>query len=339
MLTPLIYLLLALVVVAVVAVAIDKRNFIFGSLLIFSLLLTVMALYLKLAGYVLDRQIPVMNILVILLPIAVIAFAIFWLARNTNIISHKEGKSFTAKLALFLAVTMGIDFYLLFLIGEVHGRLLFFCYTLGLLVYNTFFLLFLSYLGYSLLYQVLPATKKADYIIVLGSYIHNGRVTPLLQSRVDRALAYYRQAEEEKRPKFVVSGGKGSDESTSEADAMRKYLLEVGVPAEDIILEDQSRNTFENFMFSKEKILTDWEKSGRTGQPQILFSTSNYHVMRASLYSKRIGFSDQGIGAPTSLYFLPTALIREYVGILSYYRLITFLLLVVEAFLAYLIAF
>lgn len=339
MLTPLIYLLLALVVVAVVDVAIDKRNFIFGSLLIFSLLLTVMALYLKLAGYVLDKQIPVMNILVILLPIAVIAFAIFWLARNTNIISHKEGKSFTAKLALFLAVTMGIDFYLLFLIGEVHGRLLFFCYTLGLLVYNTFFLLFLSYLGYSLLYQVLPATKKADYIIVLGSYIHNGRVTPLLQSRVDRALAYYRQAEKGKRPKFVVSGGKGSDESTSEADAMRKYLLEVGVPAEDIILEDQSRNTFENFMFSKEKILTDWEKSGRTGQPQILFSTSNYHVMRASLYSKRIGFSPQGIGAPTSLYFLPTALIREYVGILSYYRLITFLLLVVEAFLAYLIAF
>ncbi|CAK1222222.1 YdcF family protein [Fructobacillus cardui] len=339
MLTPFINLLLALVVVAVVAVAIDKRNFIFGSLLIFSLLLTVIALYLKLAGYVLDKQIPVMNVLVILLPIAVIAFAIFWLARNTNIISHKEGKSFTAKLALFLAVTMGIDFYLLFLIGEVHGRFLFFCYTLGLLVYNTFFLLFLSYLGYSLLYQVLPATKKAEYIIVLGSYIHSGRVTPLLQSRVDRALAYYRQTEEGKRPKFVVSGGQGSDESTSEADAMRKYLLEVGVPEKDIILEDKSRNTFENFMFSKEKILTDWEKSGRTGQPQILFSTSNYHVMRASLYSKRIGFSAQGIGAPTSLYFLPTALIREYVGILSYYRLITFLLLVVEAFLAYLIAF
>ncbi|WP_338348640.1 YdcF family protein [Fructobacillus evanidus] len=339
MLTPLIYLLLALVVVAIAAVVIDKRNFIFGSLLIFSLLLTVMALYLKLAGYVLDKQIPVMNVLVILLPIVVIAFAIFWLVRNTNIISHKEGKSFTAKLALFLAVTMGIDFYLLFLTGEVHGRWLFFCYVLGLLVYNTFFLLFLSYLGYSLLYQVLPATKKADYIIVLGSYIHNGRVTPLLQSRVDRALTYYRQAAEGKRPKFVVSGGRGSDESTSEADAMRTYLLEVGVPVEDIILEDQSRNTFENFMFSKEKILTDWQKSGHTGQPQILFSTSNYHVMRASLYSKRIGFSAQGIGAPTSLYFLPTALIREYVGILSYYRLITFLLLVVEAFLAYMIAF
>ncbi|USS91642.1 YdcF family protein [Fructobacillus americanaquae] len=127
---------------------------------------------------------------------------------NTNIISHKEGQSFTAKLALFLAVTMGIDFYLLFVVGEVHGRLLFFAYVLGLLIYNTFFLFFLSYLGYSLLYQVLPATKKADYMIVLGSYIHNGRVTPLLQSRVDQALHYYRQADEGQKPKFVVSGGK-----------------------------------------------------------------------------------------------------------------------------------
>ncbi|USS91641.1 hypothetical protein [Fructobacillus americanaquae] len=77
MLTPLIYLLLALIVIAIVAVAIDKRNFIVGSLLIFSLLLTVMALYLKLAGYVLDQQVPVMNVLVILLPIVVIAFLIF----------------------------------------------------------------------------------------------------------------------------------------------------------------------------------------------------------------------------------------------------------------------
>ncbi|GAO99323.1 YdcF family protein [Fructobacillus ficulneus] len=336
MLTTFIYLFLAIFIIAGLAIFLDKQNFIFASLLMFSLIIILLALYLRLAGWIIDRQIPVLNILIILLPPVLLVTVVVWLGRNTSIISHKEGKSFTAKLSLFLALSILFDFYLIFFVGNIHGKFLIFSYALAVMVYNTFFLLFISYLLYSFLYQILPTPKGANYLIVLGSYVHDGKVTPLLQSRVDRALSYYHQAGEIK-PKFVVSGGQGSDESISEVGAMRNYLLSVGVPDSDILVEDQSRNTFENFMFSKEKILEDWQSSKK---PIILFSTSNYHVTRATLFAKKIDLDARGgMGAPTSFYFLPTALIREYIGILSYYRLLTFLLFLIEAFLAYLLAY
>ena len=54
----------------------------------------------------------------------------------------------------------------------------------------------------------------------------------------------------------VVSGGNGSgfpDQSRlTEAAAMRKLLVEDGVNADRVVMEDRSRNTFENAFYSKE---------------------------------------------------------------------------------------
>jgi Uncharacterized conserved protein len=51
-----------------------------------------------------------------------------------------------------------------------------------------------------------------------------------------------------------MSGGKGSDEKLSEAQAMKNYALEQGIPEEDILLEDTSVNTMENLANSKKII-------------------------------------------------------------------------------------
>ncbi len=34
------------------------------------------------------------------------------------------------------------------------------------------------------------------------------------------------------------------------------------------------------------------------------------------MYAHRVGLKAEGVGAPTALYFLPTALIREYIALL-----------------------
>lgn len=47
------------------------------------------------------------------------------------------------------------------------------------------------------------------------------------------------------------NGGKGKDEIISEAEAMKKYLIENGISEENIILEDKSKNTIQNMRFSK----------------------------------------------------------------------------------------
>lgn len=120
-----------------------------------------------------------------------------------------------------------------------------------------------------------------------------------------------------------MSGGQGADEPVSEAYAMRKYLLSQHIPENMIILEDQSTTTYENMLFSKQLIEEDWLTRFEVVHPapSIIFSTNNYHVLRARLYARRVHLKAEGVGAPTALYFLPTALIREYIALLSHNKI------------------
>ena len=154
-----------------------------------------------------------------------------------------------------------------------------------------------------------------DYILILGCKVGNdGKVTKLLGSRAQRAVDFARMQKEKtgKDIVFVPSGGKGSDEPVSEAQAIKDYLIESGIPEENIIPEDESANTDENFRFSLRKIK---EFSGEEN-PKIAFSTTNYHVFRSGMIAFKQGVDAQGIGAPTKRYFWINAFIREFVATL-----------------------
>ena len=65
--------------------------------------------------------------------------------------------------------------------------------------------------------------KDKDFIIVLGCGIRkDGTPTPLLRSRLDRALDFAKRQEQEtgKAPILVLSGGQGADECVSEAECI-----------------------------------------------------------------------------------------------------------------------
>ncbi|MFV0394789.1 MAG: YdcF family protein, partial [Coprobacillaceae bacterium] len=154
---------------------------------------------------------------------------------------------------------------------------------------------------------------------VLGAGLINGeKVTPLLARRIDKAInIYQRQLRKKKKPIMIImSGGKGGDEKLSEAEAMCQYALEQGIPQEHILLETNSKNTYENMKFSKEIIK---EREGKR-KAKVLFATTNYHVFRAGIYAKKAGLNAQGIGSKTPFYFWYNAILREFVAILSIYR-------------------
>ena len=94
---------------------------------------------------------------------------------------------------------------------------------------------------------------------------------------------------------FVVSGGKGSDEIISEADAMKYYLLESGIDDDRILAETKSQSTTENIRFSASMIRQENENA------QIAFSTTNYHVFRAGNIAWGQGIYMEGIGGFTTL--------------------------------------
>ncbi|XGU18489.1 YdcF family protein [Rhodococcus sp. 3Y1] len=107
--------------------------------------------------------------------------------------------------------------------------------------------LFTSFLLYSYVYGRQKYQPGMDAIVVHGAGLSGADVTPLLASRLDKAADVFRaEVREGRSPLLVVSGGKGSDEVVSEAEAMCVYLVDHGIPRESVILEDRSTTTLEN---------------------------------------------------------------------------------------------
>ena len=155
-----------------------------------------------------------------------------------------------------------------------------------------------------------------DYIIILGCAIcSDGTPTPLLRGRIDRAIAFESEqfSKSGKHAFFVPSGGQGSDEVISEAESMKRYLMEQGIPEERILKEDKSVNTYQNMAFSKKVIEKD---AGDLSKASIAFSTTNYHVFRGYTLAKKLNMSIKGLSAKTKLYFFPNAFLREFIGLI-----------------------
>lgn len=167
---------------------------------------------------------------------------------------------------------------------------------------------FLIFMIYSVFLMIIPRSKDFDYVIIHGAGLINGeKISRLLQQRVDKAIVVYRK--DPSPTKFIPSGGKGSDENISEAEAMKRYLLEQGIPESDIILEDKSTTTLENLKFSKNII------DSREGRKYTALVTSNYHVYRALRYCRKVGLRCKGIGSQVAFYYWPSALIREFIAV------------------------
>ena len=167
---------------------------------------------------------------------------------------------------------------------------------------------FVIFMIYSVFLMIIPRKKDFDYVIIHGAGLLQGdRISKLLQDRLDKAIDVYRS--DPTPTKLIPSGGKGSDETISEAEAMKRYLLEKGIPESDIILEDQSMTTMENLKFSR-NLINSFE-----GRKYTALVTSNYHVYRALRYCRKVGLRCKGIGSRVAMYFWPSALIREFIAV------------------------
>lgn len=183
----------------------------------------------------------------------------------------------------------------------------------------------LSFLGFSVFYfsvwvlcfvlymisiQILPHRMKFRYVIIHGCGLIQGRrISRLLSNRLDTTIRIYQKCRV--KPILIPSGGRGSDEALSEAEAMQAYLLEHGIPAEHILPECESATTLENLRNSKALI----DSRGEPGR--IALVSSNYHVYRCLLYAKSLGLPCIGIGAGVAWYYWPSAVIREFAAVFT----------------------
>ncbi|MEE1320931.1 MAG: YdcF family protein [Acutalibacteraceae bacterium] len=153
------------------------------------------------------------------------------------------------------------------------------------------------------------ASYTEKTVIVLGCGIRGERVSVGLAKRLNKAYEYY-----EKNPDtvIIVSGGQGPQEDIPEALAMKRYLVDKGIPEDKIIMEDKSTSTITNFKYSheimKEKGLPD---------DSVVFVTNAYHIYRGASYAKAEGLTVTHLGTDIIWYTIPMNYLREMLAVVK----------------------
>ena len=254
------------------------------------------------------RVIFYVGVILILIPLAILysllGVLLLW---NAWTVWRRESHTLGNMLTLFLGILIIV---ILPIIRSVDSKLLsnqavglYVTLVEPVILYLVFW--FLAFITSFILTRLYRPKYNQEYIIVLGAGLLNGKeVSPLLASRIQIALDFANKqyAKTGHYPWLIFSGGQGGDEKLPEGVAMADYANHHGAQTNQVLIEDQSKTTYENMLFSK-KILQEHGLNLAKG----LFATSDYHTFRAAGYARLVGLQIDGLGAKTSRFFIPNA--------------------------------
>jgi uncharacterized SAM-binding protein YcdF (DUF218 family) len=176
-----------------------------------------------------------------------------------------------------------------------------------------------------------PDVLRGDVIILLGGGIYDqmpdlsgmGAPPESYLARITEAYRLYRKL----RLPILTCGGTAPWQQISEASVSARFLMDLGVPRNQLILEDRSRDTYENALYAK-TILDRWNFHNP------ILVTSGYHMPRAMLAFEKVGVAVSAFPAGRRTWtgmtyswrdYLPSGYselalaLKEYLG-LMYYR-------------------
>ncbi len=148
--------------------------------------------------------------------------------------------------------------------------------------------------------------EKNATVVVLGCQVRGDNPSLLLYKRIETAFEYLKT---NPNTKCVASGGQGSDENISEAECIKKYLVNMGIDESRIYIENRSVNTNENIAFSADII----KKNGLNENMAIV--TDGFHEMRAALIAKRMGYECGAVSSKTPLRYVSAFTTREVIAL------------------------
>ncbi len=126
------------------------------------------------------------------------------------------------------------------------------------------------------------ADADTDAIIVLGALVHpDGTPSDILKDRLDNGIALYKAGV---APKIIMSGDHGTT-SYDEVQAMKRYAVEQGVPADDVFCDHAGFSTYESMYRAKHVF----------GADRVIVSTQTYHLYRALSDALGLGLEAEGV--------------------------------------------
>lgn len=122
--------------------------------------------------------------------------------------------------------------------------------------------------------------RPVDAIVVLGAAQYDGRPSPQLRARLDRAFELW---EEGLAPLVVVTGGNLPGDRFTEAEASLRYLVGRGVPEDAIVGEYEGGSTWESLAAVAEIVQPE-------GVRRVLLVSDPFHLLRVRLIAEEVGF-------------------------------------------------
>ena len=143
--------------------------------------------------------------------------------------------------------------------------------------------------------------QPVDAIVVLGAAQYDGPPSPQLAARLDQVVELWPR---DLAPLVVVTGGNQPGDRFTEAEASAAYLIDLGVPEDSILLEDEGSTTHE----SLERVA---EMLDDRGLESVLIVTDPYHALRSRLIAQEVGLTAYVSPTDTSVVTGVRSLKRE----------------------------
>jgi uncharacterized SAM-binding protein YcdF (DUF218 family) len=122
------------------------------------------------------------------------------------------------------------------------------------------------------------------HCFVIPSYALKDRSVPNKPTRAQIELAY-KWWKKFPHAKLIMSTGDNQGLGIANSTVMAEYAIKLGVPRENVIEEDRSRNTYENLVRSMEII-----KKEHLKQPTLV--TLDLYTRRAVATARKLGWKD-----------------------------------------------
>ena len=127
----------------------------------------------------------------------------------------------------------------------------------------------------------------AEAIVVFGTAQYNGVPSPVLAARLDHAMELYRKG---LAPVIVVTGGNQPGDEFTEATASANYLIQRGVPDDDVLREVSGTSSWQSLAaaanFLDERDISD-----------VLLVSDPFHSYRIQAMASELGL--EGHPSPT----------------------------------------
>lgn len=147
-----------------------------------------------------------------------------------------------------------------------------------------------SSLGAVLAWERQDEARPVGAIVVLGAAQYVGKPSPVLRARLDHAISLWKR---DLAPTLIVTGGRGTGDTTSEAAVSQRYAVQRGVPATAILLETEGRTTSES-MAGVAALM------GSRNRRDVLLVSDPFHMLRLTILARRHGLVPYASPTPTS---------------------------------------